>query len=332
MQLPLSLQMALEEIAATIPLSTLRSAYSKISQSYRRGEDSGLLFRNREQILAYLLARMPATYAAVFKVLASVQERLPDWRCSSVLDLGAGPGTASWAACEVFPTIDRVHLFERSAEVIEIGKKLALFSESPALKSGLWNRQDLTQFFTIPPADLTILSYVLAETDIHEALGRIWDGKTVLALIEPGTPDGFARIIAYRKKLIEMGAYIVAPCPHQQKCPIAGWCHFPARIERTKVHKFLKEGTLGYEDEKFSYVVASPFPLLPVEGRVVANPLKLSGHVKLTLCTQEGRIEEKTITKKIKNLYKQARDAEWSSLWNPNESSMYTSRDSRIDF
>lgn len=55
----------------------------------------------RMQAAAYMAARMPACYAAVFKVLEEVSTRLPAFAPESMLDFGAGPGTAVWAAREV---------------------------------------------------------------------------------------------------------------------------------------------------------------------------------------------------------------------------------------
>ncbi len=306
--MPTLLQAAIEEMAESVSTNALRDAHTRLSEAYRRGDDSTALFRSRDQAIAYLLARMPATYAAVYKALASMKERLPDWVCRTVLDIGAGPGTASWAASEIFPDLERVVLFEKSSQIISMGRKLGL-------KSSEWIEQDLTRPFDLPRADLAILSYVHAEIDCSEIIRKIWGQGTALLIVEPGTPKGFASILALRKMLIEWGAQIVAPCPHQKDCPISGWCHFPARVERTKIHKIMKEGSLGYEDEKFSYLAVAPGALLPVEGRVIEKPLKLSGHVKLSLCTKEGAIEPRTITRKQKDCYRSARDAEWSSLW-----------------
>ena len=315
MQLPLGLQTAIEQIAETSKLSSLREAYDRLSDAYRRGDDSAASFRDQNQTLAYLLARMPATFAAVYKAMESLKEALPNWACRTLVDLGAGPGTASWAASEIFPELSTVTLYEKSHQVISIGQKLTPFSDSPALKNSQWVEQDLKVPFEVPKADLTVLSYVLAETDCLDLIKTVWDKGSTLLIVEPGTPKGFERILSIRKKLIEWGAFLAAPCPHQLQCPIAGWCHFPARVERTRIHKVLKSGSLGYEDEKYSYIAATPFTPLAFEGRVVANPLKLSGHVKLTLCTKEGKIEQKTISRKQKDLYRKARDAEWSSSW-----------------
>ena len=78
-------------------------------------------------------------------------------------------------------------------------------------------------------------------------------------IVEPGTPAGYERILAARARLIELGRVIVAPCPHQAACPMPpgkDWCHFGARVNRSALHRRVKDADLSYEDEKFSYVVA----------------------------------------------------------------------------
>ena len=44
----------------------------------------------------------------------------------------------------------------------------------------------------------------------------------MLVLVEPGTPQGFARIREARAALIAEGAHIVAPCTHENVCPMEG--------------------------------------------------------------------------------------------------------------
>jgi ribosomal protein RSM22 (predicted rRNA methylase) len=121
-----------------------------------------------------------------------------------------------------------------------------------------------------------------------------------------------------RSALIADGAEILAPCPHKQACPMnaAGdWCHFSARLERTSQHRQLKGGVLGYEDEKFSYVVAGRQSILSSGARIVRHPQKHGGHIQLTLCTSQGSIQLQTITKSNKNDYKLARKSEWGDTW-----------------
>jgi ribosomal protein RSM22 (predicted rRNA methylase) len=75
----------------------------------------------------------------------------------------------------------------------------------------------------------------------------------------------------------------------------------------------LKEGSLGYEDEKFSYLIASRKEGEKFAGRIIRRPEKGSGFVKLTVCT--GEIEKITVTRSQKVIYKKARDAEWGDIF-----------------
>ena len=92
----------------------------------------------------------------------------------------------------------------------------------------------------------------------RRALAELMWAKTrdTLLIVEPGTPAGYARIIALRQQLIASGAHVAAPCPHDGKCPLAApdWCHFTQRLPRSRAHKQIKGAELAFEDEKFTYV------------------------------------------------------------------------------
>ena len=93
------------------------------------------------------------------------------------------------------------------------------------------------------------------------------------------------------------------------------WCHFSQRLERTAGHRRIKGGSLGFEDEKFSYVIATRLELNPVQARIIRHPQKHSGHVQLELCTSRGRLEKTTIAKSAKEDYKRARQSDWGDEW-----------------
>ncbi|PIS02502.1 MAG: hypothetical protein COT85_04870, partial [Chlamydiae bacterium CG10_big_fil_rev_8_21_14_0_10_42_34] len=285
MQLPPKLQEAIDQIAQHSP--SLKKAREALSQGYREGRASP--FADEAMRLAYLGSRMPATYAAIHKVLQNVSS------IHHLLDLGAGPGTASWAAIDLFPMLEKITLVEKSKEAIALGQTLAKSSTSPALQTALWLNQSITD--PIPTADAAILSYVLNEVkDPLSLIESFWNAVDLLIIIEPGTPRGFQLIRKIRQKLIDLNAHLIAPCPHAAACPIQGsdWCHFSARVERTRLHRLLKEGSLGYEDEKFSYVIASKTPCAPFSSRIIRQPQKQSGFVRLSVCADSGKLEEKT--------------------------------------
>lgn len=302
MQLPEILKLKLEEIFENASLKVLREARESLSSHYRLGSVSP--FEDEAKRLAYLGARLPATYAACSKVLSQIN------LAGHVLDLGAGPGTASWAAYELFPDIAKVTLIEKSQHAIDLGKVIA--EKHPKLKNANWMHQDLSKPF--PKADAVILSYVLTELNsAKNVLSACYEAAPLILIIEPGTPKGFQDILVYRKHLLELGAKILAPCPHAHRCPIVGndWCHFAARVERSRIHRLLKSGTLGHEDEKFCYLIASKEPAQTPSNRIIRRPIKNSGHIRLTLCTESGEIEERCFSKKDKELYRKAKKSEW---------------------
>ena len=89
---------------------------------------------------------------------------------------------------------------------------------------------------------------------------------------------------------------------------VGDWCHFSARVQRSALHRRLKGAELSYEDETFSYVAALRSPTASAESRIVRRPEKMTGHVKLALCTPAG-LQLATVTNKSES-YKRARKAE----------------------
>lgn len=59
-----------------------------------------MLYDSSETV-GYAAARLPGCYSVVWRVLDEIDVRVPDFQPRSMLDFGAGPGTAIWAASEV---------------------------------------------------------------------------------------------------------------------------------------------------------------------------------------------------------------------------------------
>src|SRR6202049_3881924 len=109
--LPAELKAALEAKLQRRSRSEAADRASLISQTYRDGGGSGAI-RSEADALAYALARMPATYAAVTASLNALREIRPDFAPTSLLDAGAGPGTATWAATEAFSSLQSFALLD----------------------------------------------------------------------------------------------------------------------------------------------------------------------------------------------------------------------------
>ena len=143
-------------------------------------------------------------------------------------------------------------------------------------------------------ADLVVASYMIGEIGDAErrALAELMWEKTrdTLLVVEPGTPAGYARIIALRERLIALGAHVAAPCPHDGKCPLQppDWCHFTQRLQRSRAHKQVKGAELPFEDERFAYVALTRAPVAQRPSRVLAQPAVSKVEITAKLCTPEG--------------------------------------------
>lgn len=291
-------------------LSTLAAHSQQLTERYHKPRQ-GRFMETEGHRLSYLLTRMPATYAAVSKVLEEALARMPSLSLESMLDLGAGPGTGMWALRGIFQGLTKITLMEQDAALIALGKKLA-----PGI--GRWIQADLEKAEAFDSHDLVLLSYALGELQKREDVAlKAWQAaKQMLVIVEPGTPVGFERLKVIRELLISKGAHLLAPCPHSQSCPLkqGDWCHFSTRLARTSLHRQIKGGSLGYEDEKFFYLIFSKTKSQnTVEARVLRHPQKHSGFVELSLCSKK-RLEQKIISRKDKENYRLARKTEWGDI------------------
>jgi ribosomal protein RSM22 (predicted rRNA methylase) len=316
MALPAKLQAAIEAELGQLDWRSLSRSVADLTESYRQAPASLLLAAPAHRA-AYLAVRLPATYAACRHIFSSVAGLAPTLDLRSLLDLGAGPGTASWAASEVLTSIETFSLVERDAELVALGKRLAATSAHPAICDARWIHQQLPPPEPFPPHDLVVLSYCLGELPerpAHTLLSSAWGAaRKLLVIVEPGTRRGFQIVRGARDFLIGSGAFLLAPCPHHAACPMwmAGdWCHFAQRVERTSLHRRLKQGELGHEDEKFCYLVSAKSAINPPSARILRHPMKHSGHVQLLLCTAAG-LERPTIGKAQGERYRRARRAQW---------------------
>jgi ribosomal protein RSM22 (predicted rRNA methylase) len=166
------------------------------------------------------------------------------------------------------------------------------------------------------PADLVIASYVINEMDAagQRALAELMWSKTrdTLLVVEPGTPAGYARIIALRAQLIAAGAHVAAPCPHDGACPLRqpDWCHFAQRLPRSQAHRQIKGAELPFEDEKFSYVTLTRAPVAIRPARVLAQPTVGKVEVTAKLCTRDG-VTTARAPRRDKEAYARARRWRW---------------------
>jgi ribosomal protein RSM22 (predicted rRNA methylase) len=326
MRLPDAVEQAIEEDAAGLPAHALVKAAAELGRDYHQASAvrTARIDSNAARI-AYLVTRMPAIFQVNQLVDAQLADLCPDIDIRSVLDLGCGPGTATLAAQQIFGSLQAGTLVDRDPAWLEVSRRLLAAAEEHLAAASRFVTSDLRHRDRLEEHDLVTISYLLGEmapTSSTTLVERAWAStRRALLIVEPGTPRGFAAIIAAREALIAARANIVAPCTHAGQCPLpaADWCHFDTRVERTRRHQRVKAGTLPYEIEKFSYVIAAKEqPTLPARAaRIIRHPLKKSGHVILDLCTSGGTAQRLVISRRNKESYRQARAAKWGDLWTP---------------
>jgi len=307
--LPAPLSAALEALLDGASRRDMAMRAARQSAAYRGGGTSAAI-ADEADALSYAVARMPATYAAVRAVIARVAEVVPDFAPSSLLDVGAGPGTASWAAMEAWPGIAHVTMLERNGAFRALAGKLAEGVAGVEIVAG-----DIGG--AIPAAELVVASYVLAELPqarAADAALHLWGSAQMLVLVEPGTPTGFARIHAARSALIAAGAHVAAPCTHDGACTMTepDWCHFSQRLPRSRYHMRAKDANVPYEDERYSYLAVMRMPVT-TGARIVAPPLEAKPGITLLLCDGEG-LRQAFVPRRDKEAFRHARRLEWGDL------------------
>ena len=299
----------LNKLNNNIELKKINQNAKEISQRYRANKNDGKrLLTESDEAISYALSRMPATYEAVFSALSKALE-INNYNISTVLDIGAGTGTATWAVFQALGSKDFTCL-EREDAMIKIGKKLMQNHE--ILKNVAWKKIDITKDEFDIKADLVIVSYMINEISkgaIDTIIQKVWNATNkVLLVIEPGTPHGFSNIKYIRNSIIKKEGYIIAPCAGENECPLPDedWCSFSCRVQRSKTHKKLKDGTSSFEDEKFSYIAFSKERANHVENRILRHPIINKGYAEFKICTVNG-IQNIKLSKKDGEIYKIAK-------------------------
>lgn len=322
--LPPELRTALAAAVAQHSSPDVTATTARLVQAYQQGSpaDAPLLVSDLDAV-AYATYRMPATWAAVRAALGEAARLAPELAPATQLDVGGGTGSAVWAAAAVWPSLAAHTVLEQAPAVLRLGSELAATAQG-SVRTTAWTPHDLTSGSPLPPAELVTASYVLGELAPAARSGfvdrLVAAASEVLVLVEPGSVAGHERVLAARDQVLAAGLHVLAPCPHGEACPMVGtkdWCHFAERLERSVQHRRAKGATLGFEDEKYAYLVAVRSPVHPAAGRVVRHPRTRKGVVELELCTREPGQRTEIVSKRQGSMYKAARGAVWGDAWPP---------------
>src|SRR5262249_5851530 len=171
--LPPDLQAGLNRLTHGMSRRLLGRQAVAISQAYRSGAASAHAIRSRDDALAYALARLPATFAAAASVLAALKHAYPNYAPRTLVDIGAGPGTASWAAVRFFPDLTGIRLVDENDHFRHLALELLPFSAVRALREADYRKASARQLLmAMEPADLVIASYFAGEVASSELLSN----------------------------------------------------------------------------------------------------------------------------------------------------------------
>ncbi|HET7799002.1 MAG TPA: small ribosomal subunit Rsm22 family protein, partial [Humibacillus xanthopallidus] len=255
-----ALREAIADVTRGVGPVALASATEALIGRYRSVAPAGPpILDSADKVAAYAAYRMPATHAALTRVLQTVAETGVEPVCH--LDLGGGTGAAAWASADVFPSLRQITVLDHAVEALRLGQRLVRSAPAEVLREASFTRA-VAGAWPHVAADLVTVSYVLSELDGPQQERLVADALalgTVVVIVEPGTPDGYERILHARKAIRDLGWQLLGPCPHAGACPLApgDWCHFSARVNRSAEHRRIKGGELSYEDEKFSWIAGA---------------------------------------------------------------------------
>lgn len=260
---------------------------------------------------AYAWYFLPWNLYRLSRLLPALPLDPPDG--ARLADVGSGPLTFVQALWMSRPELRQRELFftcvDRSKNVLDLG--LTLFSGlagyDPRGDDGPWRvravRGDLVE--SLPQGlDLVTAVNVLNElapgrpSELAERMERMalaligsLSGTGRILVVEPGTRFGGRVLAALRSSLVEAGAGLLAPCPHDAECPLRGgrargWCHFTCDAAGAPAWLLNLSRRAGLPKESLAacllYAGLADMDYPSDRGRVVSNAFRIPGRESLT--------------------------------------------------
>ena len=322
MELPSRLRQAVDSALEGVSLAEITSAADALSQRYRAEVRDGRLHLSDERsALAYLATRMPATYAATRASLAAVAGALPGFSPVAMLDVGAGPARRSGRLRRSGLPFPMLLMLEASPAMRAWGEQ-ALGFVRPANDRVARCRHQATVSPSAARANWS--RWLMFSTNWRRRSATFWSTgygtqtSGVLVVVEPGTSNGWRRILAVRDQLNAAGAHIVGALPARRSLP-AGVSRLVSlcspRVARSRIHRLAKDAEVPWEDEKFSYLAASRLPAATYGSRVIAPAERASGRVRLKLCQPDGSAVHRLVTRREGDAFREARRSDWGDVF-----------------
>ena len=154
---------------------------------------------------------------------------------TSHVDLGGGTGAAAWAAAEAFASLETITVLDQADEALRLGQRLVERRTGGCAATGALH-PCRRRVVATAAADLVTVSYVLSELDADQQARLVADAMAMgeaVVVVEPGTPDGYERILLVRDAIRDAGWQLLGPCPHAEECPLARGTGATSRLGST---------------------------------------------------------------------------------------------------
>jgi len=239
-------------------IHALSSAYNDPSLSLTRGLNS------KEKAAAYALYFAPINFAKIKFLLPKTNAAVSEGKQLRVLDYGCGPGTASLAVTSHFSGAIDILAIDRSAEALEIGRRLSaafLIKKCESTirfeKAGFnWQSQKY---------NLIIAANVLNELEPAEGQNLLrnfvdsLESSGILLILEPALQTLTRQAMHHRDWLLKnfSGLRPIFPCTRGDDCPMLkhsqhDWCHGELAWERPRLIRQFDE-LLGFNKHRIKY-------------------------------------------------------------------------------
>ncbi len=241
-------------------------------------------FDRPESLNAYAAAFLIPNAVKVAHALGQVASLglLPKRDLFKILDLGAGPGTASLAAAavlaELCPDAEvRITAIDRSGPALQLASRLfehiRTQRQSLAAGAGCVDAATLPGVIAGERFDLILAANLVNELPSGEAVfglvRRLLEERLaqdgVLVLIDPALRESARPLMALRDRLLDGGiARVHAPCLHHGPCPMLAanerdWCHFYIEWDRPAlIEEIDATARMNRRNLKMSYLILSP--------------------------------------------------------------------------
>ncbi|KAJ2716910.1 37S ribosomal protein S22 [Coemansia spiralis] len=228
---------------------------------------------------AYVAALATGTYGVLINVFDEIATRIPGFAPQSMLDFGSGPGTALWAAQELWRgAVRRYTGIDVSEAMIQCAERLIGALPAQNTPERIEFLRYLAPEQPNATADLVVAAFVLSElpsdASRQTTVETLWSYTAdTLVLIDRGTPHASQMVSDARDHLLRLAAqedsarpfeiHTVAPFTNDGPDPTnntPAWLHFSQRSQRALFTMRVKQSKSNIEDVGYSYVVVRRGP------------------------------------------------------------------------